>query len=529
MAQWLADSDADWTLEWLGLEEDPTVFPGYGDAGADTFVLDIEQGFTVKHSWITNVIKFKAGNEQRISRNDIDRESYAGAAYLSGVGPRATRAKLARHAANGAAFLLGLPHEALTIRADSAGTSVPVHSTALVDWAKRGQRVVVVRRNTTKQLDFISGVVQSKTANTIVLDVAPGAIGKIGGWIMPAKAIYLEPQQSIPRYRTTVEKWNLAARVARPLDFAPTLAELALGPITPSAALDNVKVVSRQYGLIGNAFMFSLQSGGPAAGQLVEADGEMQFNYSAGVTTLANLRDALNASSYGKLDGVYNPADTIAAGDTFALTFLSGAADTGDVGTGVALVLYDGRPVWDPRLTNASTNTDGVHAMTEILDRGGIPYALGTADRADWFRAVTLTGGSQSDWQWFKLFMATVKAKQKKFWLPTWRDDLTFVSKAANTITVSTTDGSDFSAWWPAQREHIQVVEANGTVTRAKITAAVDNGNGTRTLTIGVTLATSNVTLISWLELCRFDNGDEYETKHNAKGFDVSLVARVVP
>jgi hypothetical protein len=497
-------------------------------------VLDIEDGFRVKFGWLTDVIKFRSGREQRISRNDTPRESYNGSALLGGNNPRTMRSKLARYASIGSTFLLGLPHEQLTLSASSTGTTIPVSASALamVDWAKPGQRVVVARRATNGELEFVNAVVQSKTSNTIVLDVAVGTAGMLGGAIMPAKTVYLEPQQSFARYPTRLESWELDARGAMPLDFAPTLAQLDLAPLTASSAFDNLKVTARQYGLIGNQFMFGMLTGGPPGGAFVEADGEMQFSFQAGVTTIGQLATALVGSSFGKLTGTFNPAATIAAGDAFPLTFLIGAMDSGDVGTGASLVTYNGdgviRPVWDRRIDNASTNTDGIHAMTQIVDHGGIPYALGTADEADWFRAVALSGGNQLDWQWFKLFMSTVKGRQRKFWLSTWRDDLSYVSKATNTITVKSTDGSDFFAWWPHQREQLQILETNGTITRAKITAAVNNGNGTITLTIGTTLATSSVDIVSWLELCRFE-GDDYETTHTASGFDVSLIARVVP
>ena len=116
---------------------------------------------------------------------------------------------------------------------------------------------------------------------------------------------------------------------------------------------------------------------------------------------------------------------------------------------------------------------------------------------------------------------------QRAFWLSTWRDDFTFVSKATNTVTVSTTDGSDFFGWWPDQRQYLQIVQADGTITRCKVTAAVDNGNGTATLTVGVTLTSSAVTLVSWLELCRFES-DDFSISWSGEGFQIEARARVV-
>jgi hypothetical protein len=508
-------------------------FDGYGDAGVATLVLALENGFTVRHSWSTNVIKFSAGNEQRISRNDTDRESYDGAAFLLNGSPRETRALLARYAAAGSRFLLGLPHEALALRDDASGTTVPVFADpmALTDWTRRGQRVVVAREDENGDTEFIDAVIQDVTADTIELDLAPGGVGVIGAVIMPAKAIYLEPQQDFERFESAVERWSIKARGASPLDFAPELASLDLS-ISGAAELTGITIVAREYGLVGNTFAFYLfhDAGAPAAGYLLEDldTGEFGFTFVGGTTTVDDLVTAMAASSLGKLMGTYTGTDTIPMAAQFAPVALSGGSDQGDVGTGATVEEYEGHPVWDRELDLGAGITDGVQAMTQIIDKGGIPYALGTADQPDWFRSVLLTAGDQADWQWFKLFMSTLLGRQKKFWLATWREDLVYDSHAGDQLTIDA-DAGDFTAWWPQQREHVQVLQADDTVTYAEVTAQVDNGDGTRTLTLSETLGAAGVTKISWLELCRFENADTYTTQHGSHGFDVSLTARVVP
>jgi len=520
--RWFSDWELDWNVEWFGLDQDPTVFEGFGPGGVAT-VVGLQNGFTVTYDWITDVIKARSGREQRISRNDRARESYAGSALLLGDNPRAMRAKMARYSALGSAFLLGLPHEQLTLRADSSGATIYVHDTSYSDWAKPGQRVVVAREGGS----FVDAVIQSAGVDSIVLDVAPGAVGEEGCFIMPTVPIYLEPQQDFPRYAITAEIWNLQARAAT-VDFsAPTLASLALGPITASAAFDNVIVYAREFGLAGNGQTFSLSNIGIGAGMLIDLAGFVQFMFEAGVTTLGDLATALDGSSYLKLGGTYNPADTIAAGDAFSFTALSGASEVGDVGTGATLTTYATHPVWDRQLDIETTNTDGVHGMTQILDHGGVPYSLGTADHADWVRALRLIASLGVEWQWWKLFMVTVKGRQKAFWLPTWRDDMTFVSQAAGEIVIESDDGSDFFAWWPEQRQHVQVVEADGTITYAEVTAAVDNGDGTITLTVDNDPASANISMISWLELCRMES-DSSTVTFSGTTFSVSAVARVV-
>jgi len=528
---WHHEWHGGWHHDWHGVAVDPSLIPPYGDDGVATIVLELEAGYKVTHRWITDVIKFQAGKEQRIGRNQIDRESYEGLAFLINDQPREVRADLAAYASIGAVFLLALQHEAIALRANAAGASVPVFAGDLLlsDWATRGQRVVVVSLDAAGELQSVKGVVQDTTADTIVLDVAPGAVGKYGGWIMPVKHVLLEPQQNLPRHEGEVESWELRARGAVPLDYAPTLAEVGLGSL--SAPFANAVATVRLFGAIGSTLTleFNGNAGWPAAGQLIETGPLTLFRYRPGVTTLQNLYDALQLSTNFLLTGAWNPAHTFSVGDDiFATAF--GGTDIGSAGKGAVLTTYNGdgivRPVWHRELAVDGAIADGAHAMTKLLDYGGKPYALGTADQPDWYRTVAIRSGSKADEQWLRLFIATVRANQRKFWVPTWRKDLSYVGHAGASMTI---DDVNFAAWWPRLREHVQIEQADGVITYAKIDDAVNNGNGTRTLTLSVALSATAVTRVGWLELCRFETADEFQTIHTTNGFDVSLTARVVP
>ncbi len=513
---WHHDWHGEWHHDWHGMGA-TDFFDAYGDAPVEVFALELENGYTVTYSWATGIVKTRSGIEQRSARNDIAKQGSDGPAIMLGNLPRHVRAQMAKFAAQGAMFGFALHHEALALRAVPSGTIVPVFSSAMLfcDWAAVGQRVVVID----SEGDSTEGVIQSFDADTITLDVSPIADGNV---IMPVLPMLLEPQQAFPRFPVEAEAWSLKARAAV-LDFAPVLAKLDLGASTVSAGFDGSFVTAREFGLIGNTRKFYMTSdaGAPNAGYLTEnaTTGEFGFTFKPTVTTISDLATALNSSALGKLTGTWTGASTIAAGDAFSPTLLSGAADAGLVGQGVSLTIYETHPVWDRELElDGETLEDGVHGMTAVIDHGGKPYALGTADQPDWYRTTAIVDGDHEDWQWFKLFMSTVRGRQRSWWLPTWRHDLTFVSKSTNTITVSTADSSDIFTWWPAQREHIQIKETSGTITRAKITAVVDNGNGTATLTIGTTLATSSVAFVSWLELCRFES-DEFTIKFDRNGF----------
>ena len=395
-------------------------------------------------------------------------------------------------------FLLGLRHEALPLAADASGATVYVGTTAagLADWLGIGQRVIV--QSTTGAVD---AVVQSVASGTIDLDVAPGAVGDSGGLLMPAMAVYLESQQDFDRYKTVVEVWKIAARAAI-FDFVPPRPSFDLFAVTGDAAMTGATVVSRIPGLFGDMTVNFANAG---VTSLVETGPVTTVNFQNGVTTLADVGTLLNSSSNIKLIGTYNPAAILHSGDAFSQG-LTGTSALGPMGTGATLTMYDGHPVWDRRLPNAGTITDPAHGQTELVDLGGVPVSIGHANDPIWGRALAFQGSGPADRQWLKLMLATVRGVQRFFWLPTWRDDLTFVSAVGSTITVRTDDGSDFTAWWPAQRDRLQLRHADETVEYAKVTARVDNGDGTQTLTLSGSVVDTAIAQVSWLEAVRFDS-----------------------
>jgi hypothetical protein len=508
-----------------------TDFPGYGPPGAGTFILQLDASASVKHQWKTDIIKRFGGKEQRIAVLDAPKQFYSGAAKLINDVPRAVRSQLARYAALGREFLIGLPYEELTLIADSVTTTVYVNNTALQmsDWAKIGQRVAVVAAGVDTG---ITAIIQGTSTGTITLDVEPGAVGIAGGRIMPLIATHLEPQQGFARFPVGAEEWRVEARAAT-FDFAPTLASIALGPLTSSVGLDGAIVRSRLYGLQGNQIAFAMDSNAahPAAGELVEVvfgTPLTLFRFKPGVTTVENLRDALLLSTYCRLDGTYDISAVMQAGDEMG-DFLTGGSTQGTQGTGASLTTFEGRPVWDRPLQVDGSASESIHSMVEIVDMGGIPYSLGTADFADWGREIYFERNLGEPWQWFKLFCATTRGPQKAFWLPTYRDDLTYVSHTGGLaeVIIDAEDG-DFWAWYPDQRNALEIKQEDGTITYTLIDSVTDPLDGTLVLSIlAGPLSASPVTRISWLELCRFES-DDFNITFNGPMFSVRTMARVI-
>lgn len=499
------------------LDEALSTFPPYGPDGVATFALDLEAGFKLTLVWKTDIIPRADGTEQRIALWDRPKQRYSGAAKLTGSGPRLTRARMARFAAAGSTFLLGLAHESSPLVADHTGTSLVVPGACLdrCDWKEPGQRVIVRGRDGSS---FVGAVLQDASGTSIALDDDPGDAGLNGGWVMPAMPILLEPQQNFDRYQTAVEVWQLDARAAI-VDFAPAHAEIDLGAL--NAAWAGARIIARPSGLLGNVIDFELQAdiGEPIGGELDEVvSSETIAKMKDGTDTLGDLATLLNTqSSNFVLVGTYNAAAPITSFDVFR-TSPTGGADSGSMGAGAALTMYAGHPVWDREIANDETISDSVQALSTIIELGGLPIGFGRASYSQWGRAVVLETSDPGEWQWLKLFLATVRGRQRVFWLPSWRDDFTWVSSGVNAITVRSDDDSDIGAWYPRQRDRLMIEQVDGAITYVQISGLpVDNGDGTQTLTIDATLSAEDVSKVSWLEPCRF-GGDTFEIEFQTVG-----------
>ncbi len=498
-------------------------FPGYGPDGVAAFT-GVEIGFKLTLTWASDVRPHADGTEQRASTLDRPKQHFDGQVKLLGNAPRGLRAKLARYAAANVPFLLGLPWESLPLLDDADGAELTVSSTWLAksDWNQVGQRVIV-RAGT----ESTTAVLQSASGSTITLDVAPGSAGAAGGEVMPAMAIYLEPQQDFARAKVNAETWNLSARAAI-FDFAPTHATLDLGAIHP--ALAGAILMFRESGLVGNTYQALLNTFGVGDPVVIDADAppEIEMFVVGDVATLGDLAAALETqSNLARLVGDYDPATVIPAAVGIALTPLSGGSATGAMGRGAVLTQYAGLPVWDRPLANAGAAADPVHALSEIIDLGGVPYPIGQADYPVYGRALTISSDDPDDWQWLKLFLSTVRGAQGVWWLPTYRADLTWVSSGALSLTVRSDDDSDIGAWYPKQRDRLMVRQVDGTVTYLQVTGAiVDNGDGTQTLTVDATLSAEDVELVCWLEPCRFQSDTFEITWGTGRTFSMSAPAQ---
>lgn len=510
-------------------------------AGVGTFALVLESGTTVKYTWQTAVNKSASGVEKRASLQPLPAQVYEGQVLFLEADTLKNRSRVQKYAALGRPFTVGLPYEEFILTANASGTSVFVDATRLTycDWKNPGQRVIVQSSDD----QFVEAVIQSVTGGTIVLDVAPGAIGAKGARIMPSMSVYLDPQVSFSRYPNpdTVEYWKVTATAIN-FDFAASegaYATLSLAPPkTASGAFETAFIRARTVGLAGNDISVKFSNTaltGP--GEISVVGNQVHVKFMSGITTMVQMDYLINGIAQDKIymTGTWADSSPIQSGDDeFDYSFLDGGQDpVSTFGAGATLTSYRSSPVWDRMLVLDSSAEDSMQAMNEINSFDGIPFNVSHAPVPDWGRQILYRRSSTSEWQWLKKMLYTIRGRWKNFWLPTWRRDLLYVSSAPGQIVIQGPSEAtgDFFGWYPDTRRDIQIFQTAG-VTYARVNSAVDNGNGTLTLQIvdelgsPITLSGA-VTFISWLELCRLES-DEISVLWESSRFTMQTIARVV-
>jgi hypothetical protein len=201
-------------------------------------------------------------------------------------------------------------------------------------------------------------------------------------------------------------------------------------------------------------------------------------------------------------------------------------------GLGATLTMHASMPVVDRAIDASALVAEALIAQTERVDFGIVQATMFPRAIADWARTISLICNRDSERQWIKDFFSTVKGKQKPFLLPTWTPDLTIHTQPSSTALrifgPPTAGTTNYAAQWFASLAHrnIQLVMSTGTILYRTISAAVDNLDGTQTLTMNASV-TGTVAMCSLLETCRLDD-DELRIVYTGQRGDVQLQARVV-
>jgi hypothetical protein len=107
-------------------------------------------------------------------------------------------------------------------------------------------------------------------------------------------------------------------------------------------------------------------------------------------------------------------------------------------------------------------------------------------------------------------WLAVRQGQSTPLWIPSLENDFQAVSKVGSTLTIESIGYSQYYNLHSARRDVCFVLN-DGTFTNRRITASVDNGDGTETLTFDASVPTlATVNRISWLKYCRLQ-GDEIE------------------
>lgn len=179
-------------------------------------------------------------------------------------------------------------------------------------------------------------------------------------------------------------------------------------------------------------------------------------------------------------------------------------------GTGASLTTFDSFPVLNKRIILATTFKEQVRDDLQLIDYGAAFGVVSerTAGAVRRMHQWTVTG--DTDRQFWKLLLSTLRGRQGAMLVPTWLDDLVINTQptvGATSLLIKSTPNY-VTSWFAMGIKHLQLEHADGTVEYAKVTAAVDNGNGTQTLTVAVGVSGTAITRISLLELCRLDSDD---------------------
>lgn len=173
----------------------------------------------------------------------------------------------------------------------------------------------------------------------------------------------------------------------------------------------------------------------------------------------------------------------------------------------LSLDVLDGLPA------NDGAVADAYHRRLELLDAGTGPLTTDAPGKAPgWTRPVLWHCFSRAEAAELRAFLARRRGRAVPFWLPSYDEDFTLLADAlsgAGSLTVASAGYSTLVFPVGSSRRHLALQATPGVPFYRKLSAAVDNGNGTETLTLASSLdhdLLAAKALISFLRYCRLDD-----------------------
>ena len=160
-------------------------------------------------------------------------------------------------------------------------------------------------------------------------------------------------------------------------------------------------------------------------------------------------------------------------------------------GAGGAVPAFNSLPLLDESPSDTGPAVDAFRLEREEIDFGAKRRVFASQVAPEFGGPRTFRIGSTTQRQFWKAFLDTVRGRQGAFYWPSYRPDLELSaqpSQGASSLLI--TDSGDYVATrWPvAAMRSIMVRSADGVGQPFLVTNAVDNGNGTQTLTLGSSL-----------------------------------------
>ena len=109
------------------------------------------------------------------------------------------------------------------------------------------------------------------------------------------------------------------------------------------------------------------------------------------------------------------------------------------------------------------------------------------------------------------------QGKQNPAWIASEENNFNVIARTAGTITI---DRVGYTTLYNVHsaRQHVAFKKADGSVVYKMITAAVDNGNGTETLSIDTPPVLADIVKTSYLRVCTAP--DQFELRYHRDGAD---------
>lgn len=149
------------------------------------------------------------------------------------------------------------------------------------------------------------------------------------------------------------------------------------------------------------------------------------------------------------------------------------------------------------RNTTVLDNRTGIYAYTQWATYPYLNYSY------------SFLKGTRSRITEFRKFIEDCRGRFKPFWMPSWQKDIDLISISGVTVIIKDAGLARYVGLNPAMRD-IALIKPDMTTLFRRVSAAVNNGDGTETITVDSSLSVSaaDIYMTSFLRFCRLDSDE---------------------